>query len=434
MGNCSRSSPTSILLCRFTLRRTRSSTASLSIRITATRVMTVNTPSASGVCCYKSSACSCNSVRIFSANAVRCIFSGAASILPSRAFQGAPRRVIPAACRICPTGWRARPIRMNSAAAASGRAAAPSLTRRFMLMPIPNRRATAPRCLPPAVTTPRCGNSCCLTMTYGTPPNPLPCCSNFCNAPMRRPPTWATGIAPRSTALSRRLQRLGPPQQLVDHRIGRFVERFEQLGPSRRLLLHRRVIYRRGNADGAADRRHFQLDGHRAQLLDRARTAGVAVTDVGDRLVVPLLINPIEGIFEHCGITVVVFRDDDDIRIGLGDFRRPALCRRLCVLAVGHGGRGRIVEKRQQPVAEVEQLRADGAIAMQAAEQPVRRFVAVAASTGAAEQHMYAIGFHDYCLLVTMSADQCGGSVGLASAGVMTPATRCVTLGGSLPT
>src|SRR3569623_1430022 len=136
-------------------------------------------------------------------------FFWAASILPSRAFQGAPHRVIPAACRICPTGWRARPIRMNSAAAASGRAAAPSLTRRFMLMPIPNRRATAPRCLPPAVTTSRCGNSCCLTMTYGTPPNPLPCCSNFCNAPMRRPPTWATGIAPRSNAQPRPSQRHG---------------------------------------------------------------------------------------------------------------------------------------------------------------------------------------------------------------------------------
>ena len=51
----------------------------------------------------------------------------------------APRH--PAACRICPTRWRERPIRTRCRARASGRAAAGrSITRRFILMPIRRRR------------------------------------------------------------------------------------------------------------------------------------------------------------------------------------------------------------------------------------------------------------------------------------------------------
>ena len=55
--------------------------------------------------------CSSNSEPDFSARPARCIFSGAASILRSRAFRDARHRSILAAFLTCLTGWRAKLIR-----------------------------------------------------------------------------------------------------------------------------------------------------------------------------------------------------------------------------------------------------------------------------------------------------------------------------------
>ena len=56
-------------------------------------------------------------------------------------FPGAARRRTPAACRICLTRWRARPIRMRCRAPASGRAAALSTIRPSIPTPIQRRKA-----------------------------------------------------------------------------------------------------------------------------------------------------------------------------------------------------------------------------------------------------------------------------------------------------
>ena len=60
-------------------------------------------------------------------------------------FSGRQRRRIRAACRTCRTPWRARPIRMRCRARVFGRAAARSIIRRSILMPIRRRRALPQR-------------------------------------------------------------------------------------------------------------------------------------------------------------------------------------------------------------------------------------------------------------------------------------------------
>src|SRR5471032_988111 len=85
------------------------------------------------------------------------------------------------------------------------------------------------------------------------------------------------------TLLARCFEGGGPPCKLIEHLLGGLIEMLEcteRLG----VFDHGQVIGKQ-NVNGAADRRHLQLDGMEPQLLYRASTSNAAVAYESDRLV-----------------------------------------------------------------------------------------------------------------------------------------------------
>src|SRR6266700_8422363 len=67
---------------------------------------------------------------------------------------------------------------------------------------------------------------------------------------------------------------------------------------------------RDGNVDGRANRGDLNLYHGFPELLDAARAHGAAIAYESRRLAIPLRINPVDGIFQHCRSAVVIFRGD----------------------------------------------------------------------------------------------------------------------------
>src|SRR6266404_4852744 len=89
-----------------------------------------------------------------------------------------------------------------------------------------------------------------------------------------------------------------PPQQVINHRLGLFLE----LGESfvHVTALEMRPKSRDGDVDGQAHRDDLNLDHGFSELLDAARAHGAAVAYERGRLAVPLRIDPVDRILEHC--------------------------------------------------------------------------------------------------------------------------------------
>src|ERR1700704_356743 len=81
----------------------------------------------------------------------------------------------------------------------------------------------------------------------------------------------------------------------------------------------------RHNVDRRANRGELKLDHVLAELLNGARAPCVAPAHEASGLAMPLLIDPVESVLEHCGRSVVVFRGDEDKAVGLRDRGGPFL-------------------------------------------------------------------------------------------------------------
>ena len=77
--------------------------------------------------------------------------------------------------------------------------------------------------------------------------------------------------------------------------------------------------------DRSANRAKLKLNGVFAQLLDAAYTASAAVAHECRCLAMPFRIHPVDGILEHCGRAIVIFRRDEDKAVGARDFGGPCL-------------------------------------------------------------------------------------------------------------
>src|ERR1700733_15989398 len=102
----------------------------------------------------------------------------------------------------------------------------------------------------------------------------------------------------RLSGFAGRLQCGRPPQQVINHRLGLFLK----LGESfvHVTALEMRPKSRDRYVDGRAHRGDLNLDHGFPELLDAARAHGAAVAYESSRLAVPLRIDPVDRIFEHC--------------------------------------------------------------------------------------------------------------------------------------
>ena len=99
-------------------------------------------------------------------------------------------------------------------------------------------------------------------------------------------------------SLARRLERRCPPEQVVNHRLRllpKLSESFVHV-----TALEMRPKSRDGDVDGGAHRGDLNLDHGFPELLDAARAHGAAVAYERCRLAVPLRIDSVDRIFEHC--------------------------------------------------------------------------------------------------------------------------------------
>src|SRR5712671_3939970 len=87
---------------------------------------------------------------------------------------------------------------------------------------------------------------------------------------------------------------------------------------------HGQVIGKQ-DVNGAADRRHLQLDGVEPQLLYRASAGNAAVTYESDRLVAPFSVGVVERILQNRGRSAIVFGSREDKGVEFADFLLPAL-------------------------------------------------------------------------------------------------------------
>src|SRR5258705_11183853 len=110
------------------------------------------------------------------------------------------------------------------------------------------------------------------------------------------------------------------------------------------------------NSNGRPPICYLNLDCRLAKLLDGSGAHGASVAHNARRLCVPLRMDPIDWVFQHCGCTVVVFRRDEYKSIRGRDLSRPflhhlVLVRRSSRHSWGHG----LIEERHRELSEVEE-------------------------------------------------------------------------------
>src|SRR5258708_37085736 len=89
-----------------------------------------------------------------------------------------------------------------------------------------------------------------------------------------------------------------PPQQVINHRLRLFLKLGESFVHVTALEMHPKS--RDGDVDGRAHRGDLNLDHGFSELLDAARAHGAAVAYERRRLAVPLRIDPLDRILDHC--------------------------------------------------------------------------------------------------------------------------------------
>jgi hypothetical protein len=94
-----------------------------------------------------------------------------------------------------------------------------------------------------------------------------------------------------------------------------------------------------GNVDGRANRGNLKLNRHFPELLDAARAQGAAIAYESSRLTVPLRINPVDRIFQHCCGAVVIFRGDENKPVRCGYLGGPAFDNLILVTRAAGAGR-----------------------------------------------------------------------------------------------
>jgi hypothetical protein len=109
----------------------------------------------------------------------------------------------------------------------------------------------------------------------------------------------------------------------VEHLPGGLIEMLE-FAQRLAVLDHGHVIGEQ-DVNGAADRRHLQLDGVEPQLLCRASATNAAVADEIDRLVAPFSVGVVERILQNRGRSAIVFGSREDKGVEFADFLLPAL-------------------------------------------------------------------------------------------------------------
>src|ERR1700736_1026512 len=126
-----------------------------------------------------------------------------------------------------------------------------------------------------------------------------------------------------STFASRLESCCRPPEEVVDHDVGLLLQFGEALVyvPALEMCPKRR----HGNMNRRPNRRHLNLDGCLAKLLDGSRTHGASVTHKRGSFAVPFRIDPIDRVFQHGGWAVVVFRRDEYKTIRRRDLGGPLL-------------------------------------------------------------------------------------------------------------
>jgi hypothetical protein len=185
---------------------------------------------------------------------------------------------------------------------------------------------------------------------------------------------------------TRLLQRRCPPQQVIDHRLGRSLE-FRQ-SRIHITALEVRPEGRSRYVDGRANWSELKLYRRFAELLDAARARGTAIAHESRRLAVPLRIYPVERILEHRSGAVVIFWRDKDEAVRPGNLGSPLFDDFILVRrATRHRGRHGLVEERHRKVSEVEQLRVDTAALLEMLENPPRRRFRKTTLAGASDDH-----------------------------------------------
>src|SRR5438445_3705437 len=116
---------------------------------------------------------------------------------------------------------------------------------------------------------------------------------------------------------------------------------------------HGQVIGKQ-DVNGAADRRHLQLDGVEPQLLYRASAANAAVADESDRLVAPFSVGVVERILQNRGRSAIVFGSREDKGVEFADFLLPALGNLIFRRSIER--RSLLREKRHGVILQIDQF------------------------------------------------------------------------------
>src|ERR1700729_1761387 len=190
------------------------------------------------------------------------------------------------------------------------------------------------------------------------------------------------------TSRPRSCERLCPPREIACRGVQALVERGEDLEVERLLGVARLDHHRRQYVNRVAQRSHFQLHRYQAQLLDRARSAGVAVADKAHRLPVQLREDLVERVLQYRRVAVVVLGCDDEVAVRLLDLARPAR-HILWVFATTVGRRYFLIEERHRVVAQVDQLRLQVLASGESIHDPGGCLLAEASLASAAEDYLY---------------------------------------------
>src|SRR5689334_17428489 len=106
-----------------------------------------------------------------------------------------------------------------------------------------------------------------------------------------------------ASTFASRLESCRPPEEVVDHDVGLLLQFSEALVyiPAMEMCPKRR----NGNVNRRPNRRHLNLDGRLAKLLDGSCAHDTSVANKRSSLAIPFRIDPIDRVFQHCGSAVV---------------------------------------------------------------------------------------------------------------------------------
>src|SRR6476661_7744222 len=108
-------------------------------------------------------------------------------------------------------------------------------------------------------------------------------------------------------------------------------------------------------------------------MLHASRAHGGAIAHEGSRLAIPLRINPVDGVLERRGGSVIVFRGDEAETSGLCDRGAPSLHDLVLVRrATRRGRRCWLIEERHGKIAKSEKPSVHAIALLQVLQNPPR--------------------------------------------------------------